>query len=82
MPGSLDSNVEDKAWILPFYIQEGKIKKQVQQKRHKSLYKCFSFDDTWMERNRKRTFVKEAQSDRENESSNFPEDQLNVRNQR
>ncbi|XP_034295682.1 rho guanine nucleotide exchange factor 4 isoform X2 [Pantherophis guttatus] len=79
MPGSLDSNVEDKAWILPFYIQEGKIKKHVLQKRHKSLYKCFSFDDTWMERNRKRTFVKEAQSDRENESSNFPEDQLNVK---
>ncbi|XP_013907619.1 PREDICTED: rho guanine nucleotide exchange factor 4 [Thamnophis sirtalis] len=79
MPGSLDSNVEDKAWILPFYIQKGKIKKHVQQKRHKSLYKCFSFDDTWMERNRKRTFVREDQSDRENESSNFSEDQLNVK---
>ncbi|XP_026557059.1 rho guanine nucleotide exchange factor 4 [Pseudonaja textilis] len=79
MPGSLDSNVEDKAWILPFYIQEGKIKKYVQQKRHKSLYKCFSFDDTWMERNRKRTFVKEAQSGRENEPSNFPEDQLTAK---
>ncbi|XP_070609086.1 rho guanine nucleotide exchange factor 4 isoform X1 [Erythrolamprus reginae] len=79
MPGSLDSNVEDKAWILPFYIQEGKIKNHVQQKRHKSLYKCFSFDDTWMERNRKRTFVKEGQSDRENKSSNSPEDQLNVK---
>ncbi|XP_039203098.1 rho guanine nucleotide exchange factor 4 isoform X2 [Crotalus tigris] len=79
MPGSLDSSVEDKAWSLPFYIQEGKIKKHIQQKRHKYLYKCFSFDDAWMERNRKRTFVKEAQTDRNNELSNFPEEQLNVK---
>ncbi|KAM6443194.1 rho guanine nucleotide exchange factor 4 isoform 3-T3 [Liasis olivaceus] len=79
MPASLHSDVEDKAWILPFCVQEGKIKKHVRQERHRSLYKCFSFDDTWMERNRKRKFVKEAQSDRGNESSNIPEDQLHVK---
>lgn len=80
-PPSL-SNIESKAWILPFHIQEGKAKEHAQRKRHRPLYKRFSFDDTWMERNRKRKLVKEAQSDREIESSNLPEDHLKVRNQK
>ncbi|XP_028586481.2 LOW QUALITY PROTEIN: rho guanine nucleotide exchange factor 4 [Podarcis muralis] len=77
-PPSL-SNIESKAWILPFHIQEGKAKEHAQRKRHRPLYKRFSFDDTWMERNRKRKLVKEAQSDREIESSNLPEDHLKVK---
>lgn len=73
------SNIENKAWIRPIRVQEGKAKQQTQWKRRGPLYKRFSFDDEWMERNRKRKLAKETQSDRENESSNPPEDQFKVR---
>ncbi|XP_062988517.1 LOW QUALITY PROTEIN: rho guanine nucleotide exchange factor 4 [Elgaria multicarinata webbii] len=73
------STIEDKAWVLPFHVQEGKAKEHAQRKRHRPLYKRFSFDDTWMERNRKRKLVKETQSDRENEACNLPGDQLQVK---
>ncbi|XP_061492363.1 rho guanine nucleotide exchange factor 4 [Rhineura floridana] len=73
------SNIESKAWLLPFHVLEGKAEEHAQRKRHRPLHKRFSFDDTWMEKNWKRKLVKEAQSDRETESSNLPEDQLKVR---
>ncbi|XP_042313249.1 rho guanine nucleotide exchange factor 4 isoform X1 [Sceloporus undulatus] len=73
------SNTENKAWLLPFHVQEGKAKEHAQRRRHRPLYKHFSFDDTWMERNRKRKLMKETQSGRENELSNLPEDLLKVK---
>ncbi|KAH0623865.1 hypothetical protein JD844_007036 [Phrynosoma platyrhinos] len=73
------SNIENKTWLLPFHVQEGKAKEHAQRRRHRPLYKRFSFDDTWMERNRKRKLVKETQSGRENELSNLPEDQVKMR---
>nr|XP_056705572.1 rho guanine nucleotide exchange factor 4 isoform X1 [Euleptes europaea] len=73
------SHVENKAWMLPFHVQEPRANERTQRKRRRPLYKRFSFDDAWMERNRKRTLVKETQSDREMEPSNPPEDQLKVK---
>ncbi|XP_008104692.2 LOW QUALITY PROTEIN: rho guanine nucleotide exchange factor 4 [Anolis carolinensis] len=73
------SNIENKAWLLPFHIQKGKAKEHSQRRRHRSLYKRFSFDDTWMEKNRKRKLVKETHSGRGNELSNLPEDLLKIK---
>ncbi|XP_060624146.2 rho guanine nucleotide exchange factor 4 isoform X1 [Anolis sagrei] len=79
LPPYSSSNIENKAWLLPFHIQKGKAKEHSQRRRHRSLYKRFSFDDAWMEKNRKRKLVKEAHSDRENELSNLPEDLLKIK---
>ncbi|KAI6063184.1 Protein FAM123C [Aix galericulata] len=46
------------------------------RKRPKSLYKCFSFDDVWMERNQKRNLEKERQPERGMQLQHLPEDQL------
>ncbi|XP_020658732.3 rho guanine nucleotide exchange factor 4 isoform X1 [Pogona vitticeps] len=73
------SNIENKAWMLPFRVQEGKAEQQTQWKRPGLLYKRFSFDDEQMEKNRKRKLAKETQSDRETEASNLPEDQFKVK---
>ncbi|XP_053162431.1 LOW QUALITY PROTEIN: uncharacterized protein LOC128349701 [Hemicordylus capensis] len=73
------SNIENKAWMLAFHSQEGKAKEQTQRKRRRPLYKRFSFDDAWMERNRKRKLVKETQSDRGTDSSTLLDDQLKVK---
>ncbi|XP_060097882.1 rho guanine nucleotide exchange factor 4 isoform X1 [Heteronotia binoei] len=75
------SHTENKTWMLPFHVQEGRANECTHRKRRRPLYKRFSFDDAWMERNRKRKLVKETQSDRESEPSNFPEDQLKVKMQ-
>lgn len=72
------SDIENKTWMLPCHGQEGKAKEHTQRKRRRPLYKRFSFDDAWMEKNRKRKLVKGTQSDREAESTNFQEDQLKV----
>lgn len=81
MPLSLHtfSNIENKAWKCPFHAPEVKPKVHTLRRRHEPLYKRFSFDDAWMERNRRRKLVKETQSDRETDSSYLLKDQLKVR---
>ncbi|KAJ6669132.1 hypothetical protein lerEdw1_007941 [Lerista edwardsae] len=73
------SNIENKAWMCPFHAQEGKPKVHTLRRRHEPLYKRFSFDDAWMERNRRRKLVKETQSDRETDSSYLLKDRLKVK---
>lgn len=73
------SNIENKAWVCSFHAQEGKPKEHIPRKRHGPLYKRFSFDDAWMERNRRRKLVRETQSDRETDSSYLIDDRLKVR---
>ncbi|XP_066477006.1 rho guanine nucleotide exchange factor 4 isoform X2 [Tiliqua scincoides] len=72
-------NIENKAWMCPFHAQEGKPKEHTPRKRHGLPCKRFSFDDAWMERNRRRKPVKETQSDRETDSSYLLEDRLKVK---
>lgn len=48
-------------------------------KRPKPLYKCFSFDDVWMERNQKRKLEKETQPEGGVQLQHLPEEPLKVR---
>ncbi|XP_069721072.1 rho guanine nucleotide exchange factor 4 isoform X1 [Phaenicophaeus curvirostris] len=72
------STLESKAWRLSFLAPDEKTKEipQRRRKRPKPLYKCFSFDDVWMERNRKRKLEKETQPERGIQFQHLPEDQL------
>ncbi|XP_065604005.1 rho guanine nucleotide exchange factor 4 [Cyrtonyx montezumae] len=72
------STLENKAWRLSFLAPDEKAKEipERRRKRPKSLYKCFSFDDIWMQRNQKRKLEKEAQPERGSQLQHFPEDQL------
>lgn len=78
------STLENKAWRLSFLAPDEKDKeipeRRRRRKRPKSLYKCFSFDDVWMERNQKRNLEKERQPERGIQLQHLPEDQLKVRN--
>ncbi|XP_067394975.1 LOW QUALITY PROTEIN: uncharacterized protein [Emydura macquarii macquarii] len=73
------SSTESNVWMTPFIAPNGKAKKVSQRKRLKPLYKCFSCDDMWLERNRKRNLEKEMQPEREIQLRNLPEDQLKAR---
>lgn len=75
------STLENKAWRLSFLAPDEKAKEipESRRKRPKSLYKCFSFDDIWMQRNQKRKLEKETQPERGTQLQHFPEDQLKVR---
>uniref|UniRef100_A0A8C3LXH5 Uncharacterized protein n=1 Tax=Chrysolophus pictus TaxID=9089 RepID=A0A8C3LXH5_CHRPC len=75
------STLENKAWRLSFLAPDEKAKEipERRRKRPKSLYKCFSFDDIWMQRNQKRKLEKETQPKRGTQLQHFPEDQLKVR---
>lgn len=75
------STLENKAWRLSFLAPDEKAKEtpERRRKRPKSLYKCFSFDDIWMQRNQKRKLEKERQPERGTQLQHFPEDQLKVR---
>ncbi|XP_054062824.1 rho guanine nucleotide exchange factor 4 [Rissa tridactyla] len=72
------STLESKAWRLSFLAPDEKAKEipERRRKRPKSLYKCFSFDDVWMERNQKRKLEKETQPERGIQLRHLPEDQL------
>ncbi|XP_032048910.1 rho guanine nucleotide exchange factor 4 isoform X1 [Aythya fuligula] len=73
------STLENKAWRLSFLAPDEKdkeIPERRRRKRPKSLYKCFSFDDVWMERNQKRNLEKERQPERGIQVQHLPEDQL------
>uniref|UniRef100_A0A8C2YDA0 Rho guanine nucleotide exchange factor 4 n=1 Tax=Coturnix japonica TaxID=93934 RepID=A0A8C2YDA0_COTJA len=75
------STLENKAWRLSFLAPDEKAKeiperRRRRRKRPKSLYKCFSFDDIWMQRNQKRKLEKETQPERGTQLQHFPEDQL------
>uniref|UniRef100_A0A669R3R3 Rho guanine nucleotide exchange factor 4 n=1 Tax=Phasianus colchicus TaxID=9054 RepID=A0A669R3R3_PHACC len=72
------STLENKAWRLSFLAPHEKAKEipERRRKRPKSLYKCFSFDDIWMQRNQKRKLEKETQPERGTQLQHFPEDQL------
>ena len=76
------STLESKAWRLAFPAPDEKAKEtpERRRKRPKPLYKCFSFDDVWMERNQKRKLEKETQPERGIQLRHLPEDQLKVRN--
>lgn len=75
------STHENKAWRLSFLASDEKAKEipERRRKRPKSLYKCFSFDDIWMQRNQKRKLEKETQPEKGTQLQHFPEDQLKVR---
>ncbi|XP_019359251.1 PREDICTED: rho guanine nucleotide exchange factor 4 isoform X1 [Gavialis gangeticus] len=73
------SSIENKGWRLPLFTLDGKAKETSQRRQPKPLYKHFSFDDIWMERNQKRKLKKEPQSEREIQWSNLPEDQVKAR---
>ncbi|XP_064313343.1 rho guanine nucleotide exchange factor 4 isoform X1 [Phalacrocorax carbo] len=72
------STLESKAWRLSFLAPDEKAKEipERRRKRPKPLYKCFSFDDVWMERNQKRKLEKETQPERVIQLQHLPEDQL------
>ncbi|KAK2514396.1 hypothetical protein Q9233_014973 [Columba guinea] len=72
------STLESKAWRLTFLAPDEKSKEipERRRKRPKPLYKCFSFDDVWMERNQKRKLEKETQPERGIQLQHLPEDQL------
>uniref|UniRef100_A0A8C3JN33 Rho guanine nucleotide exchange factor 4 n=1 Tax=Calidris pygmaea TaxID=425635 RepID=A0A8C3JN33_9CHAR len=72
------STPESKAWRLSFLAPDEKAKEipERRRKRPKPLYKCFSFDDVWMERNQKRKLEKETQPERGIQLRHLPEDQL------
>ncbi|KAM6389762.1 rho guanine nucleotide exchange factor 4 isoform 3-T3 [Pluvialis apricaria] len=73
------STLESKAWRLSFLAPDEKAKdipERRRRKRPKPLYKCFSFDDVWMERNQKRKLEKETQPERGIQLQHLPEDQL------
>lgn len=74
------STLESKAWRLSFLAPDEKTKEMPERrrKRPRSLYKCFSFDDIWMERNQKRKLEKETQPERGIQLQHLPEDQLKV----
>ncbi|XP_072723917.1 rho guanine nucleotide exchange factor 4 [Ciconia boyciana] len=75
------STLESKAWRLSFLASDEKAKEipERKRKRPKPLYKCFSFDDVWMERNQKRKLEKETQPERGIQLRHLPEDQLKAR---
>ncbi|OPJ79233.1 hypothetical protein AV530_005130 [Patagioenas fasciata monilis] len=72
------STLESKAWRLTFLAPDEKSKEipERRRKRPKPLYKCFSFDDVWMERNQKRKLEKETQPERGIQLQHLPEDQI------
>ncbi|XP_054692066.1 rho guanine nucleotide exchange factor 4 isoform X1 [Grus americana] len=72
------STLESKAWRLSFLAPDEKDKQipERRRKRPKPLYKCFSFDDVWMERNQKRKLEKETQPERGIQLRHLPEDHL------
>ncbi|XP_065495904.1 rho guanine nucleotide exchange factor 4 [Caloenas nicobarica] len=72
------STLESKAWRLTFLASDEKSKEipERRRKRPKPLYKCFSFDDVWMERNPKRKLEKETQPERGIQLQHLLEDQL------
>ncbi|XP_051482479.1 rho guanine nucleotide exchange factor 4 isoform X1 [Apus apus] len=72
------STLENKAWRLSFLAPDEKAKEipERRRKRPKPLYKCFSFDDVWMERNQRRKLEKETQPERGIQLQHLPEDQL------
>ncbi|XP_054022331.1 rho guanine nucleotide exchange factor 4 isoform X1 [Dryobates pubescens] len=72
------STCESKAWRLSFLAPDEKAKEipERKRKRPKPLYKCFSFDDVWMERNQKRKLEKETQPEKGIQLRHLPEDQL------
>ncbi|XP_050164532.1 rho guanine nucleotide exchange factor 4 isoform X1 [Myiozetetes cayanensis] len=73
-----DSTLESKAWRLSFLAPDEKAKEipERRRKRPKPLYKCFSFDDVWMERNRKRKLEKETRPERGAQVQHLPGDPL------
>ncbi|KAM9542436.1 rho guanine nucleotide exchange factor 4 isoform 1-T1 [Guaruba guarouba] len=71
------STLESKAWRLSFLAPDEKAKEiPERRKRPKPLYKCFSFDDVWMERNQKWKLEKETQPERGIQLRHLPGDQL------
>lgn len=76
------STVESKAWRISFLAPHEKNKEipERRRKRPKPLYKCFSFDDVWMERNQKRKLEKETQPEKGIQLQHLAEDQFKVRN--
>uniref|UniRef100_A0A8C9UCJ7 Rho guanine nucleotide exchange factor 4 n=1 Tax=Serinus canaria TaxID=9135 RepID=A0A8C9UCJ7_SERCA len=63
VPACPVSTLESRARRLSFPAPEEKAKEMPERrrKRPKALYKCFSFDDVWMERSQKRKLEKETQ---------------------
>ncbi|XP_015492958.2 rho guanine nucleotide exchange factor 4 isoform X1 [Parus major] len=70
------STLESKARRLSFLAPEEKAKEipERKRKRPKPLYKCFSFDDVWMERNQKRKLEKETQPEGGVQLQHLPKD--------
>ncbi|XP_030136024.2 rho guanine nucleotide exchange factor 4 isoform X1 [Taeniopygia guttata] len=70
------STLESRACRLSFLAPDEKAKEipERRRKRPKPLYKCFSFDDVWMERNQKRKLEKETQPEGGVQLQHLPQD--------
>ncbi|XP_039583996.1 rho guanine nucleotide exchange factor 4 isoform X1 [Passer montanus] len=70
------STLESRACRLSFPAPDEKAKEMPERrrKRPKPLYKCFSFDDVWMERNQKRKLEKETQPEGGVQLQHLPQD--------
>ncbi|RLV97581.1 hypothetical protein DV515_00011621 [Chloebia gouldiae] len=70
------STLESRARRLSFLAPDEKAKEipERRRKRPKPLYKCFSFDDVWMERNQKRKLEKETQPEGGVQLQHLPQD--------
>lgn len=77
------STLESRAPRLSFPAPDEKAKEipESGRKRPKPLYKCFSFDDVWMERNQKRKLEKKTQPEGGVQLQHLPEDPSKVRSQ-
>lgn len=75
------SSLESRARRLSSLAPEEKAKEipERRRKRPKHPYKCFSFDDVWMERNQKTKLEKEAQPEGGVQLQHLPKDTSKVR---
>lgn len=81
MPACPVSTLESRARRLSFPAAEEKAKEMPERrrKRPKALYKCFSFDDVWMERSQKRKLEKETQPEGGVQLQHLPQEPSKVR---
>ncbi|XP_066413097.1 rho guanine nucleotide exchange factor 4 isoform X1 [Molothrus aeneus] len=76
VPACPVATLESRARTLSFPAPEEKAKEMPERrrKRPKPLYKCFSFDDVWMERSQKRKLEKETQPEGGVQLQHLPQD--------
>lgn len=81
MPACPVATLQSRARALSLPAPDDKAKEvpERRRKRPKALYKCFSFDDVWMERSQKRKLEKETQPEGGVQLQHLPQDPSKVR---